>query len=765
MKKFIVILLSLSLLISAFTVADIGAFAATSAQTQSESMQRLMDLGILSKGAVDETALNKAVTREELAKILVLVNGKEDSLSLYKSSSLFSDVPVSRWSNAYIQVAVKNGYMSKMPDGKFHPADKVSFQLIATILGRLLKYTDENLTGSYPQNYLTLLDNLDLSEGIKYTANGTVTKGQIALMIYRLFDTKVYDSEDTFAETLPEYRSAVVLDNSVLDAAEDARRIVTDKETLYLKEGLSIPEAGKRYILRLDGSEIQYAALANLKFTEVSVRSISSGTITTNEGEKITVPAGVPFYYQEKESSYDEVSSSIVANSSVIIGYEGNEAVYGALFDPLYSEPRVITSSEAGAPLEIQYANKVVEKDGKYIKPSQIEVNDVVYTVSDIWSKNGYVIVYSDTVSGKITAILPSKVSPKTIEIDGESYTLDESFPIEKLNLSGLNEVGETARIILGSEGTAVDIISSSVSGTGAYALVLNAYTKNSVESSDYGTPYYYVTLLHTDGGKQTYLAESSKMSLRGKLVTYEVTAQGTDYDTVSLKAIDPNTSGSYKIDKDERMIGSSYVANGAVLFNIENTAASEIEASVISFSDLPSGYLTNGQVEYIHKSGDFMDIDVMVLNDALDQNVAYGLVTSIKSTGGMVGQDFSTSETVTMLVNGKTMTYQDKDTGLYVSSIARLRLNGSSIASVEDMVIAEAYSKEIQAVDSSRIRINGQVYTYHKNLAIYKQSGDSSWKELDPSDLTKGTEDGSVTVYLDKPLSFGGKVVMIIVR
>ena len=762
MKKMILYLLTLSLLASVLACFPLFAETKTLNDMEGKSMQRLMDLGIFTQAVFDDADLNRYLTREELAKILVLVNGQQKNISLYKSSSLFSDVDKDRWSNPYIQIAVKMGYMTKMPDGKFHPADTVTFAQAATVIGRLLGYDETNLTGSYPQNYLTQLTNLDILEGISYTAGGNVTRGQIAVMIDRLFHTEVYGSDKTFIDTISCYKSAVILKNNVLNANDDPRKLVTSQGTYYLKEGPKIPEAGKRYILRLEGTEIEYAAMDGLEYKEISVRSISSGTITANNGDQVTIAAGIPFFYNGEKTDYSTVSASISANSSVVVAYDGTDAVYGALFDPLYTEPRIVTADMA---LGVQFAGKLIEKGGKYVTAAEIEVNDVIYEVTDIWGKNGYILVYDDAVSGRITAILPNKVSPLSIEIDGTAYKLDASFPRGKLNDSGRNQVGETAKLILGSEGTVVDIISESIRGTTSYALVLRAYSENSTASEDFGTTYYYVTLLHSNGAKETYLSKTAMTVLRGSLVTYEITAHGKDYDTVALTQIDTKTTGSYRVGKDQRMIGDSYVANGAVLFNIKSTSSAEIDASVISFSDLYEGVLINGKVKYIHRSGDFMDIDIMVLNDALDENVGYGLVTAKTGASMISGQEMVVNDTITFLVNGETMTYKGRDSGVFLGSVARITLSDSSVDAIENAISAEAISKEIQAVDSTRIRINDKVYTFHNKVAVYKRKNDSEWLERDISGLTKGTGNGSVTLYLDKPLSSGGKVVMVLLR
>ena len=159
------------------------------------------------------------------------------------------------------------------------------------------------------------------------------------------------------------------------------------------------------------------------------------------------------------------------------------------------------------------------------------------------------------------------------------------------------------------------------------------------------------------------------------------------------------------------------------------------------------------------------MDIDVMLLDDALEDNVAYGLVTSKKTDVVMLGEEIKTIETVTLLVNGQTMVYTGEETGLYTNSVARVKLSGNTIRTIQNNITASAYSEEIQAVDSSRIRINNKVYTYHKNIAVYEMVGSNKWKTLAVSDLRKGTECGTVTLFLDKPLTYGGKVVAIILR
>ncbi len=772
MKKFLCYILSISFILSVLVLPVNKVFADSTAEVK--SMQKLMDLGIFTKTDVDKMDLNEPITREQLAVVLVLINGQQDKLDLYKNISLFSDVSVTRWSSPHINVAVKSGYIREKSGNIFSPSDNVSFSSVAEILGKLLKYDDIYLTGSTNEKYLIKLDGLGILDTINYSSSALVTRGQIALMLDRLLSTRVFGTDKKFIDTVPTFKSAIVLENSVINKTADERQVLTDKGYFFLKDGVAVPEAGKQYYLNFKDNDIQYAALTDYQYKEYSVSSFISGTLTTNSGEKVKLPAGIPYYYKGNTVIYGELSEHLEMNSSIIIAYDGDKAVYGAVFDPIKSDPEVITAKSVGSSLGTKYMGLLIDRGGKYITGSQIEVNDVVYRISDIWNRNAYLIVYENTIKGKITSILPSKMSPDMIEIDGNSYTLDASFNKYKLKNSDTIQVGEIVKLVLGNNGKVVDIISSFVKGTENYVLVLNAFSnvnRNTVDYIDSGKyeKEYYVTLLHADGEKETYLSERSMLHLRGKLALYKIIKKGEEYDTVELQIVNNNALKSYTINKDERMIGNDYVADGAVLFNIENTYNDEIEASVISFNDISETQIMDGAVKYIHKSGDFMDIDAMLLDDALGKNTVYGFVIDMSVTGN----EYVVTEKYTLLVNGqimtyngRTMTYAERNrTAATLWSVVRIKLNGNKVDLIKEIISPIDSSREVQAVDSSRIRINDKVYSYHNNMTIYKLTSDLSWEAIMPYELEKGFDNGNVSLYLDRPLNEGGKVVAIVVR
>lgn len=759
-------ILLVATLISTGLSLPTSAAAADTGSPYAQSMQRMMDLGIFSLTAPDKMDLDNPITREQLATVIILLTGQEDKISLYKNTSLFSDVPASRWSNGYIGAAVKFGYMTSAADGKFHPTSTATFAEIAKIFSELLNYEDFVLTGSYPYNYLDLMASLGIFDGISYSASGSVSRGQMVLMIDRLLQTEIFDGVHLFVDTVSVYKNMIVLENAKINKNSDERRILTDAGFYSTDASLKMPEAGKKYVARLKNGEIIKMALANMEFQDVSIKYAQSGKILTNDGQTLYLPANVTCYYHGAVSNYDAINAALKTNSSLVIGTKSDGSGYAVLFDPIYSDPRVITSGTTTSMLEKLYGGKTIDREGKYISASQIEADDVVYEVTDIWDGNAYVIIYSNSVSGEVTAILPNKISPTSIQIDGKAYVLSKDFPIHKLVGQGGVEVDQTAKLLLSSDGQAIDILPNGDSDNGDYALVLNAYDQKSTNKEDFGTNKHYVTLLLSDGAKKTYWIAKDSINLKGKVVKYsvvEIVTGKDDYDVVELTEIDYGNASASRIDKENRMIDSSQVTNDVVIFNmINNIYGTDSQASVIKWADLPDGNLQSGRVTYIHKTGDFQDIDVILFNNILDEGVGYGLVTNVTSrftpATGMV-------YTATIKITGNDYTYSYADDGgLFIGQVVRARISGTAVTGIDYSTTPAVLSNIVDAVDSTRIRINGVTYNYRGDAVILKYDG-SAYKQAGTADIVKGNNGRNISVYLDKPAIYGGKVALIIIN
>ena len=66
----------------------------------------------------------------------------------------FSDMAGYGWAEGYVKYAVQHGVTKGYPDGTFKPGNKVTMNELITMVLRAAAYTDENLGGTWPSNYI-----------------------------------------------------------------------------------------------------------------------------------------------------------------------------------------------------------------------------------------------------------------------------------------------------------------------------------------------------------------------------------------------------------------------------------------------------------------------------------------------------------------------------------------------------------------------------------------------------------------------------------
>ena len=187
MKKFLCLLL---VMVTCFTATS---FAATDLKdikdTKYEAAVDKLVLFKIVNGYGDGTFLpaNK-VTRAELSKMLVIAMGKESQVEAAKNKFLdFSDVLSSYWAYGHIKVASDAKLVNGYEDGTFKPAGNVTYAEAAAMILRALGFEEEVKRNelSWPNNYMSCADDLELFEGItNIKAGDPATRGDIAILLW-----------------------------------------------------------------------------------------------------------------------------------------------------------------------------------------------------------------------------------------------------------------------------------------------------------------------------------------------------------------------------------------------------------------------------------------------------------------------------------------------------------------------------------------------------------------------------------------------------
>ncbi|HIV97919.1 MAG TPA: S-layer homology domain-containing protein, partial [Candidatus Agathobaculum stercoravium] len=192
----------LSLLLAAAVLLG-SAPAALAASSASDSVieEVIRATGIMVGDESGDMNLNNTVTRAEYAKMLVSASTYKDKVSGASNSSPFKDVPYTHWAAGYIKTAVEQGWLTGYLDGSYKPDNTVTLEEAATGVLKLLGYTSEDFSGSYPYGQLALYESLGLDVNVTASQGTAMTRRNMMYLFYNLLNAETKDGQ-VYAQTL-----------------------------------------------------------------------------------------------------------------------------------------------------------------------------------------------------------------------------------------------------------------------------------------------------------------------------------------------------------------------------------------------------------------------------------------------------------------------------------------------------------------------------------------------------------------------------------
>ena len=149
-----------------------------------EAAQVLSALDIMTGDESGNLNLSAPVTRAEFVKMLMAASPISVGDVTYVSP--YPDVPASHWAAPYVEAAVAAGYVTGYLDGTFRPANTITLAEGVVMALRLLGYTNEDFSGSFPAGQMAMYKTLDLDEGIAIGQNDTMKRQDAMYLFYNL---------------------------------------------------------------------------------------------------------------------------------------------------------------------------------------------------------------------------------------------------------------------------------------------------------------------------------------------------------------------------------------------------------------------------------------------------------------------------------------------------------------------------------------------------------------------------------------------------
>ena len=149
------------------------------------AVQVAVTLGGLTADQTDQASLDSALTRGQLAKLLVAFSAYRESVaSQGTTGKLFSDVTAdNRWA-PYIRIAVQQGWLSGYTDGSFRPDNGVTLEEACTAVLKLLGYDVTTLSGTFPAAQLNKANSLGLRANLNRKQGEALTLSDGAVLLY-----------------------------------------------------------------------------------------------------------------------------------------------------------------------------------------------------------------------------------------------------------------------------------------------------------------------------------------------------------------------------------------------------------------------------------------------------------------------------------------------------------------------------------------------------------------------------------------------------
>ena len=163
-----------------------------------EAISTLCDKGIISGRSETRFMPDELITREEFAKLLVVLAGFENET--YKNH--FADVPEEAWYVSYVNIAYEKGIANGQGEG-FGVGQNITRQDMAVMLYNTLKtsgysgnttsaqFTDSDMISDYAKDAVSVLVNAGAVNGMgdgSFAPRGNATRAQAAKIIFGVLD-------------------------------------------------------------------------------------------------------------------------------------------------------------------------------------------------------------------------------------------------------------------------------------------------------------------------------------------------------------------------------------------------------------------------------------------------------------------------------------------------------------------------------------------------------------------------------------------------
>ena len=455
------------------------------------------------------------------------------------------------------------------------------------------------------------------------------------------------------------------------------------------------------------------------------------------QGQPLTRQDCVMLFYNLLVS---ENSSGTVYGTTLGYTITNGEVDYSTLVTADTKGPYVAESGSLSLPFSTD--GITVYRNGSLSSLSSVQQYDVYYYNANLRT----VWIYSDRVSGTLTAVSPSSAAPTSVTVAGSSYELGTSTAVYKCSSQGSFSTGDLVTLLLGMNGEVVDVVSLDDAETTYYGVVVSSQRVSSTSdttSSDSASIQAETQVACTDGTVRTFYTSGTGTYSAGRVVSVTSDSSGTSIRNLSNKSLSGSVNSS-----GTRFAGYDFADNVEILDTDENGGYARIYPSRLAGSSLSSDdvlYYT------LDEQG---DIDCLILQEVTGDTLDYVYITSAETSS----QNMSVSGTYTYYQDGSTYTISGNKIYSVSTGGAALIYDDEEISSIRQLT-----SVKLTELSGLTAMASNQQYSIAEDVqVILRGTGSSGYYVSSLSAID--TEDYTLTGWYDNLGYSAGGLIRIIV-
>lgn len=754
--------------------AGLTAFTDITDSSTAEAAEILRVLGIVNGTGSGAFQPWRVLNRAEFCKMTVELMGNGSKVAGQMNRTVFKDVSSTHWARGYINVAtttstgsdgtVTPGIIRGDAYGNFNPDRSITFAEAATILLRVLNYTDATVGsgGKWYSGYVNTANAVGLTEGLFIDPESSITRGQAAILFKNLLFTEEQNSNSIYLTRLGgSLREDAILLSTDATAADGTTGSVQTNLDTYRTDRAGFPAEGQgtrgQVALDKDGKLIALLPRESDTYKRITLASNDANYITGADGSKIDVKGDTVVWKKGAQNTYEQTTYaqawlSLKGGTSLVLCYNGagkNDYIYVADATAAADVPvKVLKSAPSGGANPFSTlggGSAAMYKNGMAATAADLRQYDV-----GVYDRASNTVMVSDRrVTGIYENAYPNTTAPSTITVMGYS------FPVMSGAITDLQSfrIGDRMTLLLTHDNRVAGVVSTASASSSAMGIA-----KVSAGSSS-------VTLL--DGslvlsGKNNLSAEQAA-ALDGKLVTVSSSMKGY----ISLTRLS-GTNATAPIDLTANTMGTSKLASNVRFFDcVDNGAVIPVEREDIALSKIPTSKIAFVSLDYAGR------VSHVVLNDVTGDGYQYGFF--VYTTEVMDDYDLNGTKTGTYTLHTIAIRSGGSDGGETVSTpiqtIATFRTgvagglaidNGKLAGSVELTALKEL-GRSAFDLESMTLTATDSVWPVAEKVECYNKAT-GEWYTVGKEGLTSAIAfSDSLTVYYDKAPDQGGKIRLVV--